>query len=93
MNPFDRLIDDLTSNRICLTHVNIAIKEYIRRDGKIPDEVKNIVAPNMEVGAGIVDICFSMIKKTVSEIELSYQRGYAAGYEKGVNNEQPKKGV
>ena len=80
-NPYYRLVDDLAEGRLSLSMVQTAIKESIRRNPKIPEGVKNLVATYGDKGQCMVDRCFNIIKCSVGEMELSYRRGQQAGWE------------
>jgi len=81
-NIYYKLVDDLSSNKLPLSVVCTAIKESIRRDKNLPEGVKNIVAPYGDVGSGVIDKCFRIIKQSIGETELAYRRGIQAGEER-----------
>lgn len=78
-NPYSQLVSDLVSGRLSLTIVMMAIKESIRQNKEIPEAVKTLVAPHGDVGSGVVDKAFHIIKSVVSETEIAYRRGMCEG--------------
>ena len=48
-NSYENLVDDLVANRLTLLMVESAIKESVRRNPRIPEGVKNIVAPHNQI--------------------------------------------
>ena len=75
MNKFDQLVDDLTTGALGLTHVQIAIRESVRRRKDLPEGIKDILAGKGESNAGLIYKHFSVIKETIGAMELAYRRG------------------
>lgn len=81
LNAYDRLVDDLINDRLCLTLIKIAIKEYIRRREDIPKGVRNLLCGDNPSGSGYIERQFSIIQGIIGTMELAYRRGVQEGRE------------
>lgn len=73
-NKFDQLVEDLVSGELGLTHVQMAIRESVRRRKDIPDGIKDILA-GKEGNAGLIYRQFSLISNMIGAMELAFRRG------------------
>ena len=74
MNRFDQLVEDLVSNRITHTQLQIAYRESIRRSKHVPEEVKTILCGSSESHAGLIYQLFKVINEMIGGFELAVRR-------------------
>ncbi len=74
MNKFDQLVEDLLSNALGHTHLQIAYRTYIRQRKDIPEEIKDLLC-GTEGHSGLIGSIFQQISSTISAVELAYRRG------------------
>jgi len=71
MDKFTQLVDDLVTDKLNLNHVQMAIREYIRRSPNIPDEIKNLLTES----GGLIYYMFRPINQVIGSLELAFRRG------------------
>jgi len=73
MNKFDQLVEDLVTNKITLTMVQLAIRESVRRCEVTPDECKSILCGGPS-NSGLIYRQFSLISQMIGGMELAVRR-------------------
>ena len=74
MNKFDQLVEDLVSNKITHTQLQIAYRESIRRSKHVPEEAKSILCGDSSANAGLIYKMFSIINEIMGGFELAIRR-------------------
>lgn len=77
MNAYDRLLQDLRSGELNLTHIDLAVVAWINSRTDIPEGIKNILV--QPEGGGVLRTCFKQAKQIIGTMELSYRRGVMEG--------------
>ena len=75
MNKFEQLADDLTTGKLTLTHVQIAIRSSVRRRKDIPEGIKSILCGKGPEYAGLIYKMFKPMQEVIGTVELAYRRG------------------
>lgn len=75
LDRFSQLVDDLTTGKLTLTQVQIAIRASIRDRKDIPDEVKDLLAGKGPESPGLIYSMFRPIQQAIGCVELAYRRG------------------
>ena len=73
-NIFDQLVNDLLDGSLTLTHLQIAIRTYIRRRKNFPIYVKGLLAGEAEGDSGLIGLHFRVITQTIAAMELVHLR-------------------
>jgi vacuolar-type H+-ATPase subunit I/STV1 len=73
MNSYQRLVNDLKSGELNLTHVDLAVMEWLHSRPELPEGIKNLLAE--KEGGGIIRSLFKQMKQTIGNMELAYRRG------------------
>lgn len=79
MDKYNQLVEDLVVGNLNLIHIQIAIREYVRRSKNIPDNIKDILSGTDEANPGLIFKMFLNIQLIIGNIELAYRRGVHAG--------------
>lgn len=79
MNKFEQLVEDLKTGSLSLTHIQMAIRAYIREDKEIPDRIKDLLCGQGESQAGLILNTFNLIRETIGSMKLAYKRGEGGG--------------
>ena len=74
-NKFDQLVEDLLSNELTLTQVQIAMRTFVRRRKDIPEGIKDILCGRAEGASGLIGRMFKSIQDVIGAVELAYRRG------------------
>ena len=74
-NKFDQLVEDLLSNELTLTQIQIAMRTYIRRRKDIPEGIKDLLCGRAEGASGLIGRMFKTIQDVIGAVELAYRRG------------------
>jgi len=72
-NAYKRLVDDLKSGELKLTHIDIAVMEWINWRTDILEHIKDLLAK--PEGGGLIRMQFKVMKKTIGCMELACRRG------------------
>lgn len=79
LDRFSQLVEDLTTGKLTLTQVQIAIRASIRDRKDVPDEVKDLLCGGGSGlgghSAGIIYRMFNNIQEVIGTVELAYRRG------------------
>ncbi len=75
MNRFEQLVDDLTTGKLTLTHVQIAIRASIRRRDDIPEGIKDLLSGKGDSYSGLIYKMFKPMQEVIGTVELAYRRG------------------
>lgn len=75
-DKFTQLVEDLKNGDLTLTHLQIAVRVYVRENNKIPDGVKDLLAGKNEQW-GLIGKSFDIMNQTIGCMELAYRRGSA----------------
>jgi len=78
MNKYDQLVEDLCSNNLTIRQLELAYRESIRRNKKIPEGARNLIV-SFE-GVGLIQFAQDM-GEIVGSMELAYRRGMQEGQE------------
>ena len=74
MDKFTQLVEDLKSGKLTMSHVQMAVRAYVRESKHIPDGTKDLLAGKGE-GGGLIYKQFQVITETIGAMELAYRRG------------------
>lgn len=74
-DKFTQLVDDLVSGELGFNHLQIAMRQSIRKSKEIPEEIKDLLAGRNETEAGIIYKVFKLISEMTGNMELAYRRG------------------
>lgn len=75
LNKFDQLVEDMLSGRINLAMIQMALRVYIKRNPKLPDEIKGLLAGKSEKDTGLIYKMFDSISAAIGSVELAFRRG------------------
>ncbi len=81
MNKFDQLVEDLKTGALSLTHIQIAIRAWVRERDDLPDEIKDLLAGRGESFSGIIYKQMRLVREIIGTVELAFNRGHMAGGE------------
>lgn len=74
-NKFTQLTEDLKSGELSLTHVQIAIRIYVRDSKQVPNGVKDLLCGANDSSSGLIYKMFMPIQQVIGSMELAYRRG------------------
>ncbi len=74
-DKFTQLVDDLVEGELGFNHLQIAMRQSIRKSKDIPEEIKDLLAGSGESDAGLIYKMFAPISEVIGTIELAYRRG------------------
>lgn len=78
---FTQLVDDISSGRLSLTQVQIAVKEGVRGWKQLPEGTKQLLCGKSDSCPGLISRAFQNIQEIIGTVELAYRRGEQAGKE------------
>lgn len=73
-NKFEQLVQDLVDGSLGFTHIQIAIRESIRRRKDIPEGAKDVLCGKGEASSGLIFKIFALIRQTIGGMELVHRR-------------------
>lgn len=73
---FSRMVDGLNNGDISLTHIQNAVRQWIRENPNIPEESKSILAggPGLGSSSGLIYRMFGLMQQTIGGMELAVRR-------------------
>lgn len=76
MDEFTRLVENLKDGTFSLTHVQNAIRQWVRESENIPVEAKSILAGGGTLGQnnGLIYDIFTVLKVAIGGMELAVRR-------------------
>lgn len=74
MDKFSQLVEDLTTGRLTLNQIQIAIRASIRQRQDIPEGIKSILSGSSDRDAGLIYKMFKPIPEAIGCVELAYLR-------------------
>ena len=75
MDKFTQLVEDLKSGKLTMSHVQMAVRAYVRESKHIPDGTKDLLAGKGDCSSGLIYKQFQVITETIGAMELAYRRG------------------
>lgn len=75
-NEYERLVNNLVSNKLTIRHIESAYREYLRRRKDIPEGARILLAADGQ--GGLIRFAKDVLS-TVGAVELSYLRGRQEG--------------
>jgi len=75
VDEFTRLVNNLVDGTLGFTHIQIALRAYVRKSKEIPEEVKDLLAGGGEGHSGLIFQMFRPISAVIGTVELAFRRG------------------
>ncbi|MFW9899744.1 MAG: hypothetical protein ACFFDY_00475 [Candidatus Thorarchaeota archaeon] len=77
MDKFSQLVEDLNNNKLCLRHIQNAIRVHIRGREDLPKEIKDLLVgkEGFTTSSGFVYQIFVLLEQIMSSLDLAYRRG------------------
>lgn len=75
MNKFDQLVEDLKTGKLTLTHIQMAIRAWIRDRDDISEPVRGLLSGRHEAYAGLIYKQFKVIQETIGTVDMAYNIG------------------
>ena len=81
-NAFYRIVEDLDSGELSMTHIQMAVKSHYRHAKHVPEGIKDLLCGKESVqgqDCGIIHRMFKNLNITIGSLELAYRRGEQDG--------------
>lgn len=69
VDKFTQLVEDLISEELTMTQIQLAIREYVRRHPKVPEYTKDILCGG-PLSPGLIKLMFNPISQVIGAMEL-----------------------